>query len=270
MAVIFTKTVKSTHYEVRTAGSSIRLYTNGVFHSQWNRNCPLGGNLWDLLILPLFFLERPESLSAPGSVFNELCFDVAVLGVGGGAVINQLIALAPNCSVVGIDLDKTHLQLAKRFFGLASSKCVVLKQGNALDWVNQAVRKRERYRLVVEDLFCESETMPGEPVRAVACGAEWLSCLFDITQDDGLLVINFESEQQLRSARKIAFDHLWAREVYCLQKPGYYNAIGVFCKTPIASGVNKQKLLSQLNLLRLFNATNKAKVSNFTIKRVKP
>ena len=55
MAVIWSKTTKDTHFEVRRAGRSVRLYSNGVFHSQYNPANPISGTVWDLLLLPAFF-----------------------------------------------------------------------------------------------------------------------------------------------------------------------------------------------------------------------
>jgi len=60
---------------VRSAGYSLRLYTDGVFHTQYNPGNPLTGHIWDLLMLPAFFYE-PDTIKR-----------VLVLGVGGVASI---------------------------------------------------------------------------------------------------------------------------------------------------------------------------------------
>ena len=36
MANLWQQTIDGNHYEVRTAGASVRLYRNGVNHSQWH------------------------------------------------------------------------------------------------------------------------------------------------------------------------------------------------------------------------------------------
>ena len=41
MAILWQQTIDGNHYEVRTAGGSVRLYRNGVNHSQWNPKRPL-------------------------------------------------------------------------------------------------------------------------------------------------------------------------------------------------------------------------------------
>ena len=60
MAVIWQKHVEGKCYEVRAAGHTRRLYTDGVFHSQYNPRHSLTGNVWDLLSLPSFFLQQRQ------------------------------------------------------------------------------------------------------------------------------------------------------------------------------------------------------------------
>ena len=90
-------------YQVRTAGRTRRLYTNGVFHSQYNPANPVTGHVWDLLMIPAFF-------HAPDSVQRVL-----VLGVGGGAVIGLLRRFVSPAAVVGFELSPLHVFVARRF-----------------------------------------------------------------------------------------------------------------------------------------------------------
>lgn len=58
MSLIWSKNVSGVQYEVRSAGSSKRLYTNGVFHSQYNPVQKITGHVWDLLMIPAFFYPQ--------------------------------------------------------------------------------------------------------------------------------------------------------------------------------------------------------------------
>ena len=82
MALLWTTKKGNTQYEVRTAGDSIRLYTNRAFHSQYNPKHVFTGAMWDLLSIPALFyainLQRK-----PNSVL--------MLGVGGGTAIHQFL-----------------------------------------------------------------------------------------------------------------------------------------------------------------------------------
>ena len=71
MAVLFEKVANGRVYQVRSAGNSRRLYTDGVFHSQYNPNHIITGSVWDLLFLPSQFYAK-------GALKRVL-----VLGVGG-------------------------------------------------------------------------------------------------------------------------------------------------------------------------------------------
>ena len=55
MAILWSQRVGDTRYEVRAAGSSLRLYNNGILHSQFSERCPATGSVWDLLWLPALF-----------------------------------------------------------------------------------------------------------------------------------------------------------------------------------------------------------------------
>ena len=55
MAILWSQRVGDTRYEVRAAGSSLRLYNNGILHSQFSERCPATGSVWDLLWLPGLF-----------------------------------------------------------------------------------------------------------------------------------------------------------------------------------------------------------------------
>jgi len=105
MAIIWQKTINNCCYEVRRAGSSVRLYNNGIFHSQWNSQRPFAGDLWGLLFLPALLHCASPTLK-----------EALVLGVGGGAVINLLNLYLDVALITGVDLDKQHLILAKKYF----------------------------------------------------------------------------------------------------------------------------------------------------------
>ena len=52
MAIVWQRKIKGRDYQVRSAGKSLRLYTEGVFHTQYNPDHLLSGGIWDLLALP--------------------------------------------------------------------------------------------------------------------------------------------------------------------------------------------------------------------------
>ncbi|MFQ5643422.1 MAG: oxidoreductase, partial [Thiogranum sp.] len=156
MSVLWARSTGGIRYEVRQAGRSLRLYTNGVLHSQYNPGRPLTGSVWDLLFLPAFFYP-------PGAIRRVL-----VLGVGGGAVIQQLRRFVQPDLIIGVELNAVHLSVARRFFAL-KGKGVQLIRANAVDWVQQY--RGAPFDMIIDDLFGDAD---GEPQRAVFADRAWV------------------------------------------------------------------------------------------------
>jgi spermidine synthase len=216
MAVIWQKSVNGKRYEVRAAGNTQRLYTDGVFHSQYNPNKTLTGNVWDLLSLPSLFLAA------------EQIRRVLVLGVGGGAVMHQLASWHPYIELTGIELDKTHIAIARRFFRLRG-KHITLIHADAIDWV-------KRYRglpfdLVIDDLFAE---VAGEPERVIAASKTWLNHLTRLMTPHAALVMNFTEAKDLRAVLTRMHEETNGKftMAYRFMTPLYENQIGAFLRQP--------------------------------------
>jgi len=227
MAVIWHKQVEGKRYEVRAAGQTRRLYTDGVFHSQYNPRHSLTGNVWDLLSLPGFFLE-------PGRLRRAL-----VLGVGGGTVIRQLRQWHPGLHVTGIELNPIHLYIARRFFNLADP-AVTLVEADAIAWMQSY--SGEPFDLIVDDLFFEEE---GEPCRAVKADRFWMRCLDTALSANGMLSMNFISSADLRDCAVFHYKTLQSRfpGVYRFMTPLYENNIGVFLRQMQSLNQWRQRLL---------------------------
>ena len=179
MAVIWEREIDGSRLEVRSAGATRRLYRDGVMHTQFNPRTPLTGSVWDLLLLPAFLLPpgRPRR--------------VLVLGVGGGAVIRQLLTYTAVETVVGVELDPMHLELGRRFFGLGDER-IELHQADALRWLRGY--RGPRFDLIIDDVFGEND---GEPVRAIECDRSWARLLLRHLDREGAITANFPSRDEL-------------------------------------------------------------------------
>jgi spermidine synthase len=215
LAILWYKQDGETRYEVRSAGNSRRLYTNGVFHSQYNPTSPVTGNVWDLLLLPAFF--APETIRR-----------VLVLGVGGGAVIRQLNHFLKPDLIVGVELNPIHLQVARELFSVEAEN-VALYQADATHWVRQY--RGERFDMIIDDLFSDND---GDPQRVIAAEAPWMRQLLKRLNPTGTLVINFGSPAELRSSAW--FDTAAIQDkfpaAFQLTTPLYENVIGAFLRQP--------------------------------------
>ncbi|MGB0866827.1 MAG: spermidine synthase [Granulosicoccaceae bacterium] len=207
LAVLHEQRKAGIHYQVRSAGHAKRLYTNGVFHSQWNPRRPIAGAVWDLLSLPALYL--PQARHQP--------LRFLLLGVGGGAVLRQLQLLVPHARFTGVELDPVHLRLARDYFGL-SELHAELHCADAVEWVRNY--RGPRFDCVIDDLFSHQN---GEPERAVKMDSAWAGALRRLTHKSGLLVANFASSQQLRESALLRQSYPC---VYQWAQPGYDNAVG--------------------------------------------
>lgn len=224
MALLWHKQRGATRYEVRSAGNSRRLYTNGVFHSQYNPRQPVTGSVWDLLSLPAFF--------APRAVQRVL-----LLGVGGGAVLRQLNHFLAPAALVGVELDAVHLYVARRFFDVAAPN-VTLHHADALRWVSEY--RGVRFDLIIDDLFGDAG---GVPQRAVAADGRWFRTLGRLLTPSGTLVFNFAATAELRASAWFHDRRLQARypAAFRLSAPAYDNAVGAFLRRPADSaGLRRQ------------------------------
>lgn len=248
MALLWYKQDGDTRYEVRSAGNTRRLYTNGVFHSQYNSRQPLTGSVWDLLLLPAFFL--PE-----GAVRRVL-----MLGVGGGAVIRQLNHFLSPAQIVGVELNPVHLQVAREIFEVEQDN-VELHQADARWWLKQY--RGEPFDMIIDDLFSDAD---GDPQRAVEVDGPWLRGLLKQLAPEGVLVCNFGSPRELRQSAWYRQPAIAKRLVtgFQLTTPLYENAIGAFVCQPAGSDALRERLRSVPGL----NPDLKGSKLNYRIRRL--
>jgi len=246
MALLWQKTIKNTRYEVRSAGETRRLYTNGVFHSQFNPNRAITGGVWDLLLLPAFFYP-PQSIER-----------VLVLGVGGGAVIRQLERYIKPAEIIGVELNPVHIKIAKQYFGI-TNKMAKLVQADAIKWLQDY--SGPAFDLIIEDLFGEQDS---EPVRAVKANKTWLQKLHQHLNPEGILVMNFTSRSDLKNCAAVSYKKISGLfpSAFQFSLPNYDNAIGAFLKKPVTS-----KMLHQnINSIEGLNTNKKI---DFSVRKLK-
>jgi len=206
----------TTLYSVRGHGASVRLFSNGVFHSQWNPDRPFAGGVWDLLSLPALYREVTSARR------------ILLLGVGGGAVIRQLQQLVEFDTLLAVDIDPVHLQVARDWFGVCDSR-VELMEADAINWVTD--QSLEPFDLIVDDLFGHEEN---EPLRAAPLTLDWVQTLKSSLCDSGLLIVNCVDGKELKSALQTfsdaGFDYgaRWSLDTY-------QNVIATLSTSPLHS-----------------------------------
>jgi Spermine/spermidine synthase domain len=225
MTILWVQDRDGVHYEVRGAGRTRRLYTNGVLHTQYHPGRPVTGSVWDLLLLTAFFREA-------GNAANVL-----VLGVGGGAVIRLLSKHVAPDSITGVEYDALHITIARRFFGIDDRR-VSLHCADARDWI-RAYRGRP-FDLVIDDLFCGQDS---DPVRAVPVDRDWFDCLDRHVATDGVLAINFPDRAALLACALCTEPALLQNYAtrFQLATPSTENRVAVLCRGATDTGAVRER-----------------------------
>lgn len=206
----------------------MRLYRNGVFHSQFNSRNPISATPWSLLLLPAYFRK-------PGAIRRAL-----VLGVGGGAVVRLLQHCVQPEEIVGVEVDPVHISIARRFFGV-KPHVADLVHADAVDWLGRY--RGPKFDLIIDDLYGESA---GEPVRVVPSDRRWLSLLTKHLSTDGVLVINFIDTKAHTEASRLLIKQV-SNSVdagFRLTLPAYENRIGAFVNQRLAANPLRRSLRS--------------------------
>ncbi|HED34656.1 MAG TPA: hypothetical protein ENJ08_10665 [Gammaproteobacteria bacterium] len=228
MAIVWSKKVAETRYEVRSAGNTLRLYTDGVFHSQHNPRQLLTGHVWDLLMLPAFFY--------PKNTIKR----VLVLGVGGGAVLHMLREFVAPDYIAGIELNPQHIFVARRFFGL-KHKTIELIEADAIAWLQSY--RGEKFDMIIDDLFGEED---GEPVSVVKANRKWFACMLRQLNPQGVIVRNFIDRGELTGSAGLQNTHIAGKfsSVFQLNSRFNENFVAAYVRKPVSSGGLRKNLVN--------------------------
>jgi len=228
MAILWEKTIDANLYQVKSAGNTRRVYKNGVLHSQFNPTKLFTGSVWDMLSVPALFYP-PDALKS-----------ILLLGVGGGTVIHQLPYFSNVTRIIGVDLDKTQLMIARKFFSLKNSSRIKLHHAEARSWLN--ANQQQQFDMIIDDIFTEQD---GEPIRAVTSDSAWIRLLLSRLNDNGILVQNYADRNELRNSAPLTNSQL----LKCFQSrfrfttEHYENNVAVFCRNTIKETQLRQRLL---------------------------
>jgi len=245
MAILYSKKTDAHHYQVRSAGQSIRLYSNGVLHSQYNPRQPINGAIWDLLLLPGFLLNTPPKR-------------ILLLGLGGGTLVHLIRQFFPLAHMTCIELDKQHIAISKKWFKLPK-KNVTLIEGDAYEFMRTTTNS---FDWIVDDVF---QHINGEPERGTDIVSLWplyKRCL----NENSLLSLNVIGSQQKSqfNAIKSKFDL-----AYELRHPLYSNQILNAIHGGGIQKLNKTEFLEKLSKFKELNQGYKTCKLNYEFKVLK-
>ena len=232
-----------TRYEVRTAGSSIRLYTNGAFHSQHSTKRLFTGGVWDLLSIPPLFQEdyHPQN--------------ILMLGVGGGASLHQINTLIKPTLLRGIEFDPIHIKVAREYFGLTADN-IDLVEADAYEWVEKS---RSHYDVLIDDLFVHA---PGDPIRPFEITEHWLNHLNRLVAKNGILTQNHLEAVTAKKVAKTLRDKF--SSALLLTVPAYENVILALYKRELDAKSGRMRVLDKVTSVD----SSAAKKLNFSVEQL--
>ena len=80
---------------------------------------------------------------------------VLLLGMGAGSIVSLLLReYKLPCSITGIEGDDVVIALARKYFGIAGYKDLLIRQSDAMDFVENC---NDKFDLIISDLFVEEE-----------------------------------------------------------------------------------------------------------------
>jgi spermidine synthase len=123
--------------EVRRVRGGLELRIDGTQASVHRPGHALTGVVWWALASPVLLLPRTRPRR------------VLLLGLAAGSVGRAVRALDPGADIVGVELDREVVRLARRHFDLDRLR-IELVIGDALEYLRHEPR---RFDLIVEDLF---------------------------------------------------------------------------------------------------------------------
>ena len=245
MAIIWQETRDGICYQVRTAGKTIRLYTDNVLHSQYNPTKKLTSSVWDLLFLPALCLPQDKPLR------------VLVLGVGGGAVMHMMNEFFHCEKIIGLELNSTHIEISKKYFSLNNDVFEIV-EADAISWVENY--HHEKFDVIIDDLFYEEE---GEPIKVAVPNATWFYHLYSQLKPKGLVIMNFVGRHSAMSASPLHDDGVQKLLPYGLHltTPFYDNHVLAFSSQMLHSRtirkvINQHEKLSALKKNLRFSCRN--------------
>ncbi len=96
--------------------------------------------VWDAIAAPLLWLPPARRRR------------ILILGLGAGSVARLARALAPEASIVGVELDAEVVRLARQHFELDRLGLRV-EEADARVWLERAAQRAERFDAILEDVF---------------------------------------------------------------------------------------------------------------------
>jgi|GEM_PF-728193 len=133
------------------------------------------------------------ALGAFGIADLESVKNILVLGTAGGTVIYKVHGFFPHARITGVEIDKTMIEIGKKYFSLDTIKPLTLVHQDAEIFVHQQVKKHISYDLVIVDMSF------GRVIPQFLATPSFVDELYAFCKPKGHIVINYLRELEYKN-----------------------------------------------------------------------
>jgi len=145
-------------------------------------------------------------------------------------VIHMLRHYAQPEVIDAIDIDPTHIQIAKRHFQVKPSSARLI-QADGISWLEDY--QGPGYDMIIDDMYGEEG---GEPARAIDLDYSWINTIRKHLNPNGVMILNSMTSRDLKQAACFSHRQLSRsfKSGYHLYVPMYHNAVGAVFREPVS------------------------------------
>ena len=136
---------------------------------------------------------------------------VLVIGLGGGSLPSALLRVLPKTDIDIVEIDPAVVMVAKKYFGFRLTPRVHITEEDGRVFVKRAIRKGEKYDMIMLDAF-ENEYIPPHMLTR-----QFLAEVKKILTPDGVLAANTFITSPLYNNESVTYESVYG-SFYNLKK----------------------------------------------------
>lgn len=82
--------------------------------------------------------------------------NILILGLGGGGIVKKIRSFWPDSKITGVEIDPIMVSLGEKYLGFNKSE-VNIKISDAKGFINSAIKKKQKYDLVLVDIYVKDQ-----------------------------------------------------------------------------------------------------------------
>lgn len=180
-------------------------------------------------------------------VFNDVPKKVLIVGLGGGTLSNNLLAMYPDIAIDNVEIDPAVVRVASDYFDFKQTDKVLSHIQDGRIFIKRALRKKQQYDLIILDAF------NGEYIPEHLLTKEFLEETKALLSEQGVLVANTFSSSSLLHHESATY-HAVFGDFYIIKKTNSSgNRVIVIPNTALTDNVLQERIALLSKPLAQFN-----------------